>query len=475
RVRLMREARVRIVRVLVVALSASLLTLVLPAVAPNASRNVIGLNATEVASASAAPCSSDGTGCRVGSVGPAGGIIFYDAGSPQWWGRYLEAWPTQLTLAGTWGATTGSIYLSASSGENSDVLSLRRFAQRRAMQLGLGKASTQQMIANGSPLALALQNVQTSGVITNAGWFIPSKDELDILYNAWKLGQVSGGWGAVPVWTSTESEDSYAWYQLFQDGTQFTDANGVIPKYPTNKNVLTSPKHVGSDFKPAPMTVIPVRSFGQSIGGIGPSPSMTRFARSGTCATSGQNCKIGDLGPAGGIIVYDAGSQQSWGRFLEVAPKSCEQSNLPWASREVLSMLSANDRILGKAIGAGRTNTKRIVNFAAFLKKTLGGTQMFAAVHASMECNGFKDWFLPSKDELNEACRHLSHSRTGRQLTPAGQFDRGYYWTSSDYNGKTAWSQYFADCQQFDRVQTLRGNASGAQRPFLVRPMRAFG
>jgi len=100
---------------------------------------------------------------------------------------------------------------------------------------------------------------------------------------------------------------------------------------------------------------------------------------------------------------------------------------------------------------------------------------MFAAVQASMECNGFTDWFLPSKDELNEACRHLSHSRTGRQLTPAGEFDRGYYWTSSDYNGKTAWSQYFADCQQFDRVQTLRGNASGAQRPFLVRPMRAFG
>ncbi|MFM7827108.1 MAG: hypothetical protein ACKO82_05805 [Acidimicrobiaceae bacterium] len=84
-------ARVRIVRLLVAALSASLLTLVLPAVAPNASRSVIGLNATEVASASAAPCSSDGTGYSVGAVGPGGGIIFYDAGSMQWWGRYLEA------------------------------------------------------------------------------------------------------------------------------------------------------------------------------------------------------------------------------------------------------------------------------------------------------------------------------------------------------------------------------------------------
>ncbi|MFM7821152.1 MAG: hypothetical protein ACKPAF_10050, partial [Actinomycetota bacterium] len=405
-----------------------------------------------------------------GSVGPGGGVVFYDAGSPQWWGRYIEAWPTQLTLAGTWGATTGSIWDFTFFGRSVD----RPTEQRTGMAIGTGRLNTQFMLAAKSPLALALQNVQTSGVISSADWFIPSKDELDVLYNAWKLGRVSGGWGAVPVWTSTESEDSYAWYQLFQDGTQFTDANGVIPKYPTNKNVLTSPKHVGSDFKPAPMTVIPVRSFGQRGGLL----QFRLIMSVGTvaCTTWGQDCKIGDLGPAGGIIVYDAGSQQPWGRFLEVAPKSCEQSNLPWASREVLPMLSANDRILGKAIGAGRTNTKRIVNFAAnFQKLVPNKTQMFAAVQASMECNGFKDWFLPSKDELNEACRHLSHSRTGRQLTPAGQFDRGYYWTSSDYNGKTAWSQYFADCQQFDRVQTLGGNASGAQRSFLVRPMRAFG
>ena len=89
-------------------------------------------------------------------------------------------------------------------------------------------------------------------------------------------------------------------------------------------------------------------------------------------------------------------------------------------------------------------------------------------------CNNYSDWFLPSKDELNEAFRHLSHSRTGLQLTPVGGFDRGYYWTSSDYNGATAWSQYFADGQQFDRVQTLDGNRKPPARPFRVRPMRAF-
>ena len=52
-------------------------------------------NAAEVASAqempsTSSPCLNDGTGCRVGSTGPAGGVVFYDAGSPQWWGRFLE-------------------------------------------------------------------------------------------------------------------------------------------------------------------------------------------------------------------------------------------------------------------------------------------------------------------------------------------------------------------------------------------------
>ena len=45
-------------------------------------------NTSEV-HAGAATCSKGGS-CKVGDVGPAGGIVFYDAGSLQWWGRYLE-------------------------------------------------------------------------------------------------------------------------------------------------------------------------------------------------------------------------------------------------------------------------------------------------------------------------------------------------------------------------------------------------
>lgn len=413
--------------------------------------------------------------CQVGWKGPMGGVVFYDAGSPQWWGQYLEAWPTSLMLGATWGKTSVSIYTTnplSMANVTTLPVGMRREEQRWAMRIGMGRINTWAMQLSGSPLTIALDAIQKRGVIPDAGWVIPSKDELDALYNAWKLGRVQGSWSAAPTWTSTESEDTYAWYQLFQDGTQFTDANGIIPKYATNKLVTKSPVHVGSNFASDQMRVIPIRPFG-SMAGKMPVPPLLTKPTTGPCATTAIDCKVGDVGPAGGVVVYDAGVGQLWGRYLEVAPKSCEQSALPWTSI-MISSISAKARVEGKAIGTGLANTKRALIDRYLLSPGVRQTVQSALVAASVPCNGFSDWFLPSKDELNEACRVLSHSRVGRQLTPNGGFDRGYYWTSSDYNGTTAWSQYFADCQQFDRVQTLSGNKTGAKRPFLVRPMRAF-
>jgi hypothetical protein len=436
-------------------------------------------------------CSGEvSTPCQVGWKGPMGGVVFYDAGSPQWWGQYLEAWPTSFMLPATWGKTSVSIYTTNPLCFSQCVtlpVGVRREEQRWAMRIGMGPINTFVMQFSGSPLATALDASQRSGVIPNVGWIIPSKDELDALYNAWKLGRVQGSWSASPTWTSTESEDTYAWYQLFQDGTQFTDANGIIPKYATNKLVTTSPVHVGSAFASDLMRVIPIRHFG-SMSGKMPVPPLLTTPTTGSCARIAIDCKVGDVGPAGGVVVYDAGADQSWGRYLEVAPRSCEQSALPWMSDLKslrlktegydmrLPRISSVAMVQGKAIGTGLTNTKRALQARNRVSQILRRSYKFqsAMVAASIPCNGFSDWFLPSKDELNEACRVLSHSRVGRQLTPNGGFDRGYYWTSSDYNGRTAWSQYFADCQQFDRVQTLSGNMTGARRPFLVRPMRAF-
>ena len=396
----------------------------------------------------ASTCQETGENCVVGELGPKGGIIFYDAGSQQWWCRYLEA---EIGLNGAffpWGRSRTSIF-----GDTPSTKAL----QRRSMAIGMGRENTLRMVANGSPLAGYLR-------VTLNDWYLPSKDELDALYN-FRVQNTKDIWGAAPVWSSSESEPGYAWYQLFQDGTQFTDAQGILSKVKMNVDYLRSPVHTGSDFESLPMNFVRIRSFPNP--GAPPPFDFVNSVRENTeCSTKALNCTIGDRGPAGGIVVYDAGSDQQWGRYLEIAPQSCEIVKVAFNSTSSKPTLYTSnvERSKAKAIGMGAKNTTMLADkFAGAAKASNDST-----------CNDYSDWFLPSKDELNEAFRQLSHSRTGLQLTPVGGFDRGYYWTSSDYNGETAWAQYFADGQQFDRVQTLDGNRKPPARPFRVRSMRAF-
>ena len=39
-----------------------------------------------------------------------------------------------------------------------------------------------------------------------------------------------------------------------------------------------------------------------------------------TCAEGGA-CVVGDVGPGGGLVFYNAGSRQDWGQYIEMAPK----------------------------------------------------------------------------------------------------------------------------------------------------------
>ena len=407
---------------------------------------VLALGEGPLAPVSAAVCQESGEGCAVGMTGPGGGIIFYDAGSTQWWGRFLEA-ETSTRLASQ---PIGPLLAPVNTPGDTA-------ADRQTMAIGMGRVNTARLRASSSPLATS---------VNTGDWFIPSKDELDALYDYWRLNPTGFKYGAVPVWTSSESEDLFYWYQLFHDGTQFTDANGIIAGLKSNLTATRSQRHSGSDFPSAQMQVVLVRAFPQT-GQNPPPPSLvTSGSGNALCAIGAMGCQIGDKGPGGGIVVYDAGSEKPWGRYLEIAPKSCELARLAYSSGTTGSLFASEaDRIRSKAIGAGRANTARL---------NAAPTPSPAAKAATNPCNGVNDWFLPSKGELNEAFRWLSHSRTGLQLTPIGQFERGYYWTSSDYNGRTAWTQYFADGQQFDRVQTLTGNMKPPARPFLVRPMRAF-
>jgi hypothetical protein len=168
---------------------------------------------------------------------------------------------------------------------------------------------------------------------------------------------------------------------------------------------------------------------------------------------------VGGVGPSGGIVFYDAGSVQSWGRYLEVAcagwsDGTCGGADLTdpqavWGCGGTL--ITGTD---GTAIGTGAQNTTNIVNGCVTPEIT-------AAERAdALVLGGQSDWFLPSKDELSQIYTNL-HSAT----PPLGGFSSDAYWSSSEYFDFNAWGQYF----NF-------GIQIGADKnyAFYVRPVRAF-
>ena len=85
------------------------------------------------------------------------------------------------------------------------------------------------------------------------------------------------------------------------------------------------------------------------------------------------------------------------------------------------------------AIGSGKSNTEKIVT-------ALGTGNYAARLCYDFELGGYDDWFLPSKDELNELYK---------QKDTVGGFAPTNYWSSSDYSSSYAWLQYFSDGVQY--------------------------
>ena len=185
---------------------------------------------------------------------------------------------------------------------------------------------------------------------------------------------------------------------------------------------------------------------------------------------------IGDTGPGGGEVFYVAPTQQSWGRYLEAAPTDYKKGTdvrtpVQWGCQGTPTAATAT------AIGTGRANTDKIrvecttADIAADVANKYSTTSTAGAPGAAGQ------WFLPSRDELNELCKRYSNGRTDTtayspsqngctgKLVPTGGFAAGLYWSSSEFNAYYAWGHYFSSGGQNGNLKLNAG---------YVRPVRAF-
>ena len=175
-------------------------------------------------------------------------------------------------------------------------------------------------------------------------------------------------------------------------------------------------------------------------------------------------------GPAGGLIFYDKGNNNKGWRYLEAAPNTWSGGTadplLVWSSPSALVGPGAQ----GTAMGTGASNTTAVASWLDAASQAGRAAQVVDA----LVFGGYDDWFIPSKDTLDEMCWIL-HSRkwtgSAAEDNPAygtnrvGGFADARYWSSSEFAASVALTRYFDD-----------GNAGGMDKSSTVRvrPIRAF-
>ena len=142
----------------------------------------------------------------------------------------------------------------------------------------------------------------------------------------------------------------------------------------------------------------------------------------------------------GGIIFYIDGT----GNHGLISASSDQSAGAPWGCYNG-TLISGTLT----AIGTGQANTTLIVNGCS-------EAGIAARICNDLVLNGYGDWFLPSKDELN-----LMYA----QQTAIGGFGNKNYWSSSEYNVNNAWVQYFNNGAQSYYIKA---------NTFYVRAVRVF-
>ena len=216
--------------------------------------------------------------------------------------------------------------------------------------------------------------------------------------------------------------------------------------------------------------------------------SPTGFTERSVCGANGTTlCAVGVQGPGGGTIVYvDSTNEMPGYDYLEVAPTDAS-TGVVWSTTTAKCGPAADDNCqasllsdAGTALGYFGLGTGRAATAAIIARHDAGGVAK--AAYAAGVADAYttvtttatvSDWFLPSKDELNEVCKYASNTDQddGADIVCSGQplrdgFSAGYYWSSSENDLNSALVQRFATGSQ--------GPGNKFNGLISVRPVRAF-
>lgn len=273
-------------------------------------------------------------------IGPAGGLIFWKSGD-----NYLEAAQIDCAsniwsnISGTTCGATGTTIGTGQSNTTTIIAQSGHTISAAATCNGLGGNQTWTGLTDSA--YCWYNNARDSA----SDWFLPSKDELQSMYDELYLYGV-GDFSANNYWSSSESNSTEAWICQFNTGSFIGDA-----KYDTGR---------------------------------------VRACRSFTSTTS---YSLRDIGPSGGYIFYKSGNN-----YLECA--STDQST-GWAWSNVTGTTCG---ATGTTIGTGQANTTAIIGQSGgandwFLPSRNELYEMYLELKAYGVGGFSNDWYFSSSEE----------------------------------------------------------------------------
>jgi hypothetical protein len=197
------------------------------------------------------------------------------------------------------------------------------------------------------------------------------------------------------------------------------------------------------------------------------------------CLTGGP-CSVGEDGPGGGKVFYVSASPFACGPYLAASCSYLEVAPSAWVwsggtGDFTASWLGGSYGPIAQdlGIGNGAQNTRLMVARESTLLKAGTATNAYRGA-------GLSDWYLPSKDELNELCKFARGQDTGNagiQCDNSGTLKAGFqvgtYWssTTNGTGGGISWAQIFG----------TGGSNAGYRQGYwqsdtvhYIRPVRAF-
>jgi len=209
-------------------------------------------------------------------------------------------------------------------------------------------------------------------------------------------------------------------------------------------------------------------------------------------------CEVGERGPGGGFVYYVSATPFPCGptraqmcAYLELTPAGWYTGGDPtrtWAQdspvdyqRTLVNNAGSPEMATANEIGWGYRNTQAIILQGNTNTATSAAAlaDSYAVTNSGVE---YDDWYLPSKDELNQMCKWArgqawisdatvcDNTGTLNSATygaSSAEFVDYLYWSSSETMEARAWNQFF---RNGDQGFTISKNYT-----FYVRPIRAFG